>query len=108
MEIERAVRPPVEARTKNNIGDLANHNEIIHFRPVARIIFEIGILDHEHISGDRGQPGLQCASLASISLMVDGTDGDRRRRRFLAEKKLALGVEINSRSTTRSVRKIGL
>ena len=72
MEIQRAVRTAVEAGTKHHIGDFADRDQIVHRLPVARIIFEIGVLDHEDVSGECGKSGLQPAAFAFVALVEIG------------------------------------
>ena len=95
-EIERPMRPSVETRAEDHIGHLAFCNKIVHLLPIVRIIFEIGVLNHKHISGKPSESGSQRCSFTSIMVMVERSNGDgARRSRILTENKAVLRSNLN-------------
>ena len=50
MKTERAMGAAVEAGTEHYSGDLADRDKIVDLIPVARIILEIGVLDHQDVN----------------------------------------------------------
>ena len=91
MELQRTVRAAVEARAVDHIGDLAYHDQVVHLRPVLRIIFEVGVLDDEHVAGRGRERSLQTSAFALVALVIERADrhgraGWRLRKREAAAR----------------------
>src|ERR1051325_10920775 len=96
MKIERPMWSSIEPRPEHHIGQLAFCNKILHLFPIVRIVFEIGVLNHKHISGKASESGSQRCSFTSVMFMVDRSNGDGRgRSRFLTEHKAAFSSNLN-------------
>ena len=76
IKIKRAVRPPVEARAVNHVRDLAIRDEVVHLRPIFRLIFEVRILNDDDVTARGDEAGLNGSPLATVALMETDPNGD--------------------------------
>src|SRR5438477_9204570 len=69
MVIERTMRPAIETRSVDNVGHLPLYDQRKHARPVVRIVFEVGVLDDDDVTGRTRQAGSNGGAFASIALV---------------------------------------
>src|SRR5438309_2264092 len=69
MEIKRSMRPAVETGSVHNVGHLPLYDEWKHARPVVRVVFEVGVLDDDDITGRARQAGSNRGAFASVALV---------------------------------------
>ena len=70
-EVEHAVRLAAdEARAEHDVG-LALEDRLHQPRVLARVVFEVGVLDDDHVAGRRGESRAQRGAFALILLMQD-------------------------------------
>src|SRR5437763_8956970 len=69
MVIERTMRPAIETRSVDNVGHLPLYDQRKHAGPVVRIVFEVGVLDDDDITGRARQPGSNRGAFASVALV---------------------------------------
>ena len=88
MEIQRTMRPAIKPGTIDDIGHLALDDQREHARPVVRIVFEVGVLNDDDITGGSRQAGSDGGAFASVALVKQ--DGKRNPGMILR----AVGGEI--------------
>src|SRR3954453_5629587 len=75
MEIKRKMRLAKKPGAVDDVGHLALDNQRKHARPVIRIVFEVGVLNDDDITGGALQASSEGGSFASVALVKQ----DRKR-----------------------------
>src|SRR6516162_4887415 len=70
------MRPAVKSRAVDYIGHLAVYDEREHAGPVVRIVFEVGVLNDDNISGNARQAGSHRGAFASVALVKQNGEGN--------------------------------
>src|SRR6202047_4146031 len=69
------MRPTIEPRTVDDVRDLSIDDQRKHPRPVVWIVFEVGVLDDDDITGGARETGPHGGAFAPITLVKK--DGER-------------------------------
>ncbi len=69
MDIQCAMRPAVETRAVNNVGNTTRHDRIVNRCSVGGIVFQISVLNNDYRALGLSQSPLQCGTLALVLLV---------------------------------------
>jgi hypothetical protein len=101
------VRPPIEARTIDDVRDFTHRDKVVHRCPIVRIVFEIGILNDDHVAGDGGESTLQAGAFSLVGFMIDEPHCNHCAGVF-SEFQIAVSVQGDAHTAADSVGKICL